>query len=727
MFNIDYIKVFEGTHQRIRKNLKVGQEYRFEEVLGPAFFAHHINVHAIVGKNGSGKSTLLEILFRLVNNLSFVLMGDIPRDAADSLCYVFGLYAEMGWHENGTHGVLKCEDKKLTFTCGDAVVESEVMETAGMRIFSAPFDSNQIYAEMRSVAYNFFYTLVMNYSMQSYVAQDYIGEECKSRTSNRHQSWDVKDVWINALFHKNDGYMCPININPYRHEGTIDMNKEMRLTRSRVAALLQYFKYRGQHLIDRYQLHEVIYTYNPFILKGYFNSDKILEKYNTLMPVNDEEEKENREKYKDENGEKLKWILALFQETLKSEKDNVAKVILREFDINPKAYNEESYRVGMLYLICKVLNIGLTYPKYILQTKTKVEYDFINSLDVTSDGSVLSVISELAKMVRDEESHVTLKVRRTVLYLLNYAKIRRSTEYGLEMYEEDFGLTGHDYLNAFDDRPDIEKMRQDVTLLYSLKELELMTPPSIYEQHVYLKKENKQGQVYGKPIELSLLSSGERQFVFSVSSIIYHLTNLLSVEDTLPKYHCFNLVIDEVEICFHPEYQRTFLKNLLRLLDRLEFNSGERYINILLTTHSPFLLSDIPESHILYMTQDDVVPTGKTFGANIYDLLNQQFFMSNTIGEFAAQKINEVARVYRLDNDPEMRKRLFGEGYERMVSLYALIGDEYLKKVVLQMVTEMAQQYNMEIPLAEEEICRQIQEHEDAIRELKRIRRHRHD
>lgn len=727
MFNIDYIKVFEGTHQRIRKNLMVGHEYRFEETLDPDFFARHINVHAIVGKNGSGKSTLLEIMFRLANNLSFVLMGDIPRDGADDLCYVFGLYAEMSWHEDEKHGVLKCEDKKLTFTCGDAVVETEVMETAGMRIFSAPFDSNQIYGEMRSVANNFFYTLVMNYSMQSYVAQDYIGEECKSRTSNRHQSWDVKDVWINALFHKNDGYMCPININPYRHEGTIDMNKEMRLTRSRVATLLQYFKYRGQHLIDCYQLHEVIYTYNPFILKGYFNSDKILEMYNTLMPVNDEEEKKNREKYKDENGRKLEWILALFQETLKSEKDNVAKVILREFGINPEAYNEKSYRVGMLYLICKVLNIGITYPKYILQTKIKVEYDFINSLDVSSDGRVLSVISELAKMVRDEESHVTLKVRRAVLYLLNYAKIRRSTEYGLEMYEEDFGLTGHDYLNAFDDRPDIEKMQQDVTLLYSLKELEQLTPPSIYEQHIYLKKEDEQGQVYGDPIELSLLSSGERQFVFSVSSIIYHLTNLLSVDDTLPKYHCFNLVIDEVEICFHPEYQRTFLKNLLRLLERLEFNSGGRYINILLTTHSPFLLSDIPESHILYMTQDGELPTGKTFGANIYDLLNQQFFMSNTIGEFAAQKINEVIRVYRLDYNPERREQLFREGYESMVSLCALIGDEYLRKVVLQMITEMAQQYNVEIALAEEEIDRQIQEHEDAIRELKRIRRHRND
>ena len=310
-----------------------------------------------------------------------------------------------------------------------------------MRIFSAPFDPNQIYAEMRKVANNFFYTLVMNYSMQSYVAQDYIGEDCKSRTSSRHQSWDVKDVWINALFHKNDGYMCPININPYRHEGTIDMNKEMRLTRSRVAALLQYFKYRGQHLIDGYQLHEVIYTYNPFILNGYFNSDKILEMYNTLMPVNDEDEKENREKYKDENGKKLKWILALFQEALKSEKDNVAKVILREFDINPEAYNEESYRVGMLYLICKVLNIGITYPKYILQTKIKVEYDFINSLDVTSDESVLSVISELAKMVRDEESHVTLKVRRAQIYLTHYGEILRKSVYGLENYVEEYGLS----------------------------------------------------------------------------------------------------------------------------------------------------------------------------------------------------------------------------------------------------------------------------------------------
>jgi energy-coupling factor transporter ATP-binding protein EcfA2 len=140
MFNIDYIKVYKGTHQRIRKNLKVNYEYRFAETLEPGFFARNISVHAIVGKNGSGKSTLLEILFRLVNNLSFALMSEIPRDAADNLCYVFGLYAEMGWHEDGIHGVLRCEGNMVHFEYGDFNRNFEVMEQAGMRIFSGDHD-----------------------------------------------------------------------------------------------------------------------------------------------------------------------------------------------------------------------------------------------------------------------------------------------------------------------------------------------------------------------------------------------------------------------------------------------------------------------------------------------------------------------------------------------------------------------------------------------------------
>lgn len=727
MFGIEYIKIDKRTHNRIKKNLKVDYPYCFAEELNPKFFANNISVYAIVGKNGSGKSTLLEIIFRLINNLSFVVMKDIPREASDNLCYVFGLYAEMGWHEGEKRGLLKCEDTKLLFTCGDFKIEETINENASVTIYQAEYQFEKEYEAVRKMAADFFYTLVMNYSMQSYVAQDYIGEECKRKNSNRHPSWNVKDVWINALFHKNDGYMCPININPYRHEGTIDMNKEMALTRSRVAALLQYFKYRGHHLIDGYQLHDIIYTYRPEIIKSYFDSDKILEMYNALVPPCDKKEAKDREEHKNENGRKLRWMLALFKKAIKSDKGNVAKGVLQTFHINPEACDSESYMVCMLYLICKVLNIGHTYPTYLLLTNHKATYDIINALDVESNAALVKTVIELAEKVRDEESHVTMKVHRANLFLQHYVQIYRSSQYELESDEENFALTASDYLNAFDERPTEEREQQNIADIYSLHKLELLTPPSIYKQYVYLKKENEDGETDGNPIELSQMSSGERQFVFSVSSIIYHLTNLLSVDENLPKYHCFNLVIDEVEICFHPEYQRTFLKNLLRLLDRLEFNHGGKCINILLTTHSPFLLSDIPKSNILYMTKDNELPKGETFGANIYDLLNQQFFMNNTIGEFAAEKIHEVVRLYRMDNKSEKREKSFKEDYDRLIELCKIISDEYLKKVVLQMVTEMALQYGVEEPLAEPEINRRIQEHEDAIRELKKIRRLRND
>ena len=80
---------------------------------------------------------------------------------------------------------------------------------------------------IREMANRFFYTLSVNYSMQVYVAQDYLGEDTKSINKHKHKSTLLEDVWINALFHKNDGYMSPLNLSPFRDRGKIDMNKEI--------------------------------------------------------------------------------------------------------------------------------------------------------------------------------------------------------------------------------------------------------------------------------------------------------------------------------------------------------------------------------------------------------------------------------------------------------------------------------------------------------------------
>ena len=76
----------------------------------------------------------------------------------------------------------------------------------------------------------------------------------------------------------------------------------------------------------------------------------------------------------------------------------------------------------------------------------------------------------------------------------------------------------------------------------------------------------------------------------------------------------------------------------------------EKPVQIIVTSHSPFILSDFPRQNVIYMNKHD----GKTiieksdnqkqsFGANIYTLLKEAFFFKNgAIGEFAKKKIYKV-------------------------------------------------------------------------------------
>lgn len=632
MLNIDYIKILPGCHDILKKNLEEGHEYRFNESLDENFFGHNISLHAIVGKNGSGKSSLLEIMFRLINNLSYNLVRHIPRNAADDICYIFGLYAEMGWSIDGKHGVLRCEDAVTTFGFdGTKTHKMTVEERAGQTIFRWDYTFEKEYKLLQEIADNFFYTIVLNYSLQSYVAQDYIGEEMKSGTSNKHKSWDVKDVWINALFHKNDGYMCPINLNPYRDRGHINMNKEMRLTRERVASLLEYYKQEGRALIDDYELHEVIYTYTYEKVNNYFDSQKVVDLLNMKIPTSDEGEFNFRQDSKDVAGNKNENIRRLFSLVLASENESVTTAILREYGID-MSKTEEEYVLCMIYVVCKTLNIGLVYPKYLLLTGKGDSYTAWDALSDECTAHQIDVVKKLVVAIKQEDSHITSKLKKAVRFLKNYDAIKAKLSYCLTIPDENGGFSSVEYREALG-IPREKKL--------TLKEIEDLQPAGIYDQNVMMVHKNQE-----KPIELSKLSSGERQFVFTLSALIYHLTNLLSVKDGNTKYHCFNLVLDELEICLHPDYQRMFVSRMLNLLVRLGFNQDPYRLNIILCTHSPFTLSDIPKQNIIYMEEGkDVTQRMKqeTFGANVNELLAESFFLSKSfMGEFARCKITDL-------------------------------------------------------------------------------------
>lgn len=130
-----------------------------------------------------------------------------------------------------------------------------------------------------------------------------------------------------------------------------------------------------------------------------------------------------------------------------------------------------------------------------------------------------------------------------------------------------------------------------------------------------------------------------------------------SVEDDTFRvsYRHINLVLDEVELYSHPEYQRTFVADLLDRLSWLQINYPIKSINILLVTHSPFILSDIPKSNILYLKEGKAVTDTSSFvntlGANVNDLLHQSFFLENGfMGEHIQRKIQSLIRFLKSDD-----------------------------------------------------------------------------
>ena len=191
------------------------------------------------------------------------------------------------------------------------------------------------------------------------------------------------------------------------------------------------------------------------------------------------------------------------------------------------------------------------------------------------------------------------------------------------------------------------------------------------------------------------MSSGERQMLYSLSYIFYHIKNIASIKEDGKRvvgYHHVNLIFDEAELYYHPEYQRQYVTRLLEHLAMCNINrTNIRSINIMIITHSPFILSDLPETNILFLRKGDDekedVPQ-KTLGANIYDLLKSGFFLDYAIGDVAQRKLQEIMDVYyNLEGDAQ--KDAFEKRKKEFKFTIEHLGEDYLRRNFMHMYEEL--------------------------------------
>lgn len=186
-------------------------------------------------------------------------------------------------------------------------------------------------------------------------------------------------------------------------------------------------------------------------------------------------------------------------------------------------------------------------------------------------------------------------------------------------------------------------------------------------------------------------SSGERAYLNFFSWI-----NLLPVFKEIDATKIGDLreniliLIDEIDLYCHPEWQQKFISYLI---EELENQFPKNKIQVIFTTHSPIILSDIPASNITYTkvsNEDELVIFGRhndeTFAANIYKLFNDSFYLSEngTIGSFAQKKINEIISELK-QKDNVSNENVQTELYKKI----EIIGEPVIKNKLLSMLSKI--------------------------------------
>ena len=669
-----------------------------------------VSISAIVGQNGTGKSTIIDMILRTLNNLSAAIMGEtFNYSSAQHLHYIEHVYASVAVYLDHEVKILTVKGRNVSISTID---ENNHCDTA--KILKEPFDGEvdePLKYQKGKHAYlsEWFYTIVSNYSLYAYNYRDYDSERSSVAKLKRLYG-DIEHLkkedcfWLKGVFHKNDGYQTPVVVHPMCEEGYINASKENMLGKNNLVNLAFYEVLETD--VEGKTIHE-------FPLRIINNTYEVV---GFTFKYKDENEYEGFEelylgkllsanKNKDEKEYLKQRFVSMINPICKFWARQMRLILNEDVESLPNLK-----RQAWEYVAYKTLKIIQTYKPYERDWKWLI-------------GNCYQV-NQIERYIHDllgDQTHRTKKLRQQLAFL-----VFLGTE-GYYAIQADVVLAND--IDVFIKENEgkffyeSEKKRNKPTTNFKFQKEDLLPPPIADVTLMIVKREDKK-TFESNPKSVGLipftgLSSGERQIAYTLGNVLYHLINLnstlhdVSIEKehlSFLKYHHVCMLMDEVELYYHPDLQRKFVKLLLDSITSVPLDNIYD-INITLVTHSPFVLSDIPQSNILCLQKGESESRqGQTFGANIVDLLNESFFLQGTIGDIAQSCINEVVEFYfkhrryqesLRENENKQGWHInmglakkFEEWKSKFDYVTSIIGEEYLQKELREMFDELVDFYD---------------------------------
>lgn len=621
-----------------------------------------ISLCAIVGRNGAGKSSMVELLVRTINNLATVMLGEgYNFSAAEHLHFIDYVFADLCFQIGNIVYILEAHGRHVKLNYYKASKQHyftyepyKHYVLLNQNDIDASFIPLKKHREGRRILKTLFYTMVCNYSLYGFNYRDFLWEATPAarlkklniKVSDENPTED--SLWLKGIFHKNDGYQTPIVLHPMREDGRLNVVKENALAKERLAALLFYKDKSGNYPLRTINgdLHVVALRIRPTVNRKFADSN--------MMEVLGIKTNQNISKnYKHVE----KCILSFWNDKYGILANGAMKALHKD------AYN---------YVVYKTLKIVKNYKKY------RPIFNYL-SKGKFSDETLTQKLEPLAM----DFSHITKKLLQTINYLTT------------DMYAS---VNNYYNLNILERKMEENGMRVNIQGQNHIIKQNLLPPP-IFDVDLILTK-NEQGN---GTIPFSSISSGERQIAYTISNLMYHLVNVDSEWNDyykkdwahleVIKYHYMNVIFDEVELYFHPEMQRQYINIMLKMLQSVTF-SNIRGINIMMVTHSPFVLSDIPDSNVLCLGEGNNIVT-KTLGGNIMEMLSNSFFMKNSIGDVIKDEIATIVDMYnkiireRCQNYPDLKEE-YKNKRMRFRYIYENVGDDFFKRMLTNMVNEIS-------------------------------------